>query len=131
MTVSAGNIFQTTADPLDVSAPIISSVDISSPTVTNITVNWTTDENSTSYVAYSLDGTTFVEQGSATLTKNHSVTVVGLTPNTDYELQIKSSDAMGNVATDDNAGANYTQRTQTSLLLGQRILMLILRLNMA
>ncbi|KKQ06029.1 MAG: hypothetical protein US16_C0027G0007, partial [Candidatus Moranbacteria bacterium GW2011_GWE2_36_40] len=111
LTVSADNTVQTSVNPVDTIEPVISEVSISSPSVTTITASWTTDENSTSYVAYSLDGTTFVEQGSATLTQNHSVTVVGLVPNTDYELQIKSSDAMGNVATDDNAGANYTQRT--------------------
>lgn len=79
--------------------PIISNVQASAVTSSGATLTWTTDENSDSQVNY---GTTSGYGSSSnlnsTLTTTHTVTLSGLSANTVYHYQVRSSDASGNVA---------------------------------
>jgi len=116
----AGNIatsdiysFTTKAEKEDVTAPIISSVNISSISQTSVTITWTTNEDSNSLIDY---GTT-KSLGSLAgnfeeLTTSHTVTLNGLSASTTYYFQVRSQDAAGNIATDNNSGNYYTFTTQ-------------------
>jgi len=107
--------FTTAASPNDVTAPVISNVQIGEPQTTGITITWTTDEDADSYIGYSQATTTYsLEQGSPTMTTSHSVTLVGLTPNTTYYFQVKSKDPSGNQQIDNNSGQGYQFTTSAS-----------------
>jgi hypothetical protein len=87
--------FTTLAAP-DVNAPIIiAGPSISSTTDTKLTIVWTTDEPATSGVSYN-DGTHFDLVSDATLTRDHQITISGLTASTTYFIRVSSSDANGN-----------------------------------
>jgi len=84
----------------DTTNPVISGVDTFAITDSSATISWKTDENATSQVEY---GTTDA-YGSTTpldekLTKNHSVALSGLQPDTTYHFMVKSRDSSGNEAT--------------------------------
>jgi len=107
---SAGNItiddnsssyysFVTTADT---TAPSISGV--STPVIdrNSATVIWTTDEDSTSQVEYSLNNDLSSSSETievADLQKSHSVIVSSLTSDTLYYFRVKSKDSSNNLAT--------------------------------
>jgi hypothetical protein len=83
---------------LDTNPPVISNVQVA-PGVTTATVTWTTDENSTSQVAYG--PTAAYENGSvgdAALVTEHSVTLTGLNASTTYHCQVTSVDGSGNMS---------------------------------
>jgi hypothetical protein len=114
--LGAGYTFTTAAgaDPGDATAPIITfdpQTGITNITSNSATISWITDESSDSTVGYSLDTSFNSEKGSATLTSNHSVTLTNLSSGTDYRFQIKSMDASGNLATENDSGAGYTFTT--------------------
>jgi Bacterial Ig domain/Kelch motif/Galactose oxidase, central domain len=76
--------------------PVISAVNASSITSSSATITWTTDQASTSQVAY---GTTS-EYGSlsnlsSTLVTAHAVNLSGLTAGTMYHYQVQSSNSAG------------------------------------
>ena len=105
--------FMTAADPHDTTPPAISSVLVASINPNSATIVWTTNENSDSYVGYSLDTSYDVERGTSAMNTAHTVTVSGLTQGTLYHFRVKSRDAAGNLATDDSGGASYTFTTQS------------------
>jgi hypothetical protein len=87
----------------DSTPPVISNVQVT-PGTTSALVSWTTDEPSTSSVAYGPSSA--YENGSvddAALVTAHSLTLTGLTPNSLYHFQVRSTDGAGNqaVTTDD------------------------------
>jgi len=92
----------------DVTSPIISTVSAGSPGVTSTLITWITDEVSDSQVQY---GATNAYGASTTLdtgmTTSHSVAVTGLSANTLYHYQVRSTDASGNLAT----SSDYTFTT--------------------
>ncbi|MCK5486389.1 MAG: fibronectin type III domain-containing protein [Desulfobacterales bacterium] len=111
-----GHTFTTAAgaDPGDTTAPVItfdSGAGITNVTSNSATIAWTTDESSDSIIGYSLDTSFNSEKGSATLTTSHSVTLTNLSSGTAYKFQIKSMDASGNLATENNSGVGYTFTT--------------------
>ncbi len=78
------------------SIPVISAVGSSGITGTSATINWTTDQPSSSQVAY---GTT-TSYGSlsslnSTPVKSHTVTLTGLAAGTTYNYQVMSANAAG------------------------------------
>jgi hypothetical protein len=87
---------------------------VTADVVTNIaqdraTVSWTTDEPSTSEVDYG--PTTDYGQSStpdASLVTSHVQEIAGLTPSTQYELQVVSADSQGNVAMQGPVGFTTT-----------------------
>jgi len=100
----------TLAQPVDTTAPTISSVSSSSVTTSGATITWTTNESSTSQVEYG----TSASYGSSTTTDttqvtSHSVSLSGLSASTTYHYRVKSQDAAGNLAT----SGDYTFTTST------------------
>mgnify|MGYP001575588965 FL=1 len=98
---SCGHSFTTIAESieLDSNPPTISLIDITSVSPTSVTISWTTDEVANAEVEY---GTT-AGYGSTTpldtdLGINHSITITGLTPDTEYHYRVRSSDEIGNIA---------------------------------
>jgi LmbE family N-acetylglucosaminyl deacetylase/regulation of enolase protein 1 (concanavalin A-like superfamily) len=83
----------------DTTAPAISGV-ASAPRTLDATITWTTDEPSTSEVAYG-PTTTYgsAKIGDDGLTTSHSVILHGLACGTLYHFQVKSKDASNNTAT--------------------------------
>ena len=89
-------IFTTSAP--DTTPPVISLVQ-ASPDRFSAVITWSTDEPTTGGVAYGL--TESYEIGSEedeTLSLSHSVTFLGLTPETLYHFQVTAEDWAGNVA---------------------------------
>jgi hypothetical protein len=90
-----------TAAPSDTTAPSITNI-ATKVSASGSTVSWTTDENATSKVFYSLGSpvdvkssiTPSVSDGASSM--NHSLTISGLTKNTVYYFVIESDDASGN-----------------------------------
>ena len=114
--ISGDYTFTTSGDPSDSVAPVISNVQIGEPAKTSITVTWDTDEVADSYIGFSAATTTYShEQGLPTMTASHSVTLVGLTPNTTYYFRVKSKDPSGNQQIDNNSGQGYAFTTLTSV----------------
>ncbi len=80
----------------DMTAPVISNI-LATPTSTSATVTCTTDEYTTSSVAYG--PTTAYENGSVvnnTRLINHSAELTGLSPGNEYHYQITCTDYSGN-----------------------------------
>ncbi|MBU1110960.1 fibronectin type III domain-containing protein [Patescibacteria group bacterium] len=114
--ISGDYTFTTSGDPSDSTAPTISNIQIGEPGKTSITITWDTDEVADSYIGFSAATTTYSnEQGLPTMTTSHSVTLVGLTPNTTYYFQMKSKDPSGNQQIDNNSGQGYSFTTLTSV----------------
>ncbi len=85
-----------TAAAADTFAPAIVAGPVAIVTTdSRIVVAWTTDEAATSGVSFN-DGTAFDLTSDATLTRNHQMTLAGLTPATTYHITVSSTDADGN-----------------------------------
>lgn len=106
---SCGHTFSTAAEStggdgtsvtVDTTPPDISVVTVTSISADSVSINWTTDSVANSEVEY---GTTAgygeVTPLDTSLTLHHSVTITGLTPNTEYHYRIRSADEIGNTAT--------------------------------
>ena len=71
--------------------PVISNVNVTGITTTSATINWTTDQASSSQVAYGTTtsyGSTSPQNNS--LVTSHTVTLTGLTPGTTYDFDVSS-----------------------------------------
>ena len=77
--------------------PVISAVAASSIGNTTATITWTTDQASSSTVQYGTSAGSS-SAGSQALVTNHSVTLTGLTPGTNYSYTVGSANAFGNSA---------------------------------
>ncbi len=84
----------------DTTAPVISAVAASATVAGNATVTWTTDESSSSTVAYGTDPASLAATKSdATNVTGHSVTLPGLVPGTTYYFRVTATDRAGNSST--------------------------------
>jgi hypothetical protein len=96
------------ATPPVTAAPQITSVAVSSLTGTTATITWTTDQTSTSQVAY---GTTSaygsLSASNPSLVTAHSVSLSGLTQGTTYNFAVSSANSAGQLST----SANFTLST--------------------
>ncbi len=95
--MSGDNTFTT----LDATAPVLSNIAAVDITGTSARIVWDTNEDADSKVDYgTAPGPPYSStQSSATLTNSHSLTLVGLTPNTLYRYRVTSKDASNNTAT--------------------------------
>jgi hypothetical protein len=79
-----------TPTPQPFGTPALTSPSVSR-TSTNATITWTTDVSSDSTAYYSTDLSFSSSTNVATLTTSHSVTLLGLTPNTTYHYYLHST----------------------------------------
>lgn len=89
---------------VDRSAPVVSGLSLTA-TSNSIVVSWTTNEPATSRVIYGVGAT--LNQGTVESTSfgtTHKMTLVGLSSNTTYSIQVSGRDALANV---------YTSSTRT------------------
>lgn len=104
LATSTNYTFTTPALP-DTTAPIISLLATTSTTASSTTVTWSTNENATSKVYYSIfspvdtNASSTLSFGTTTLTMQHSTTLLGLSASTTYYLLIESRDASNNTGT--------------------------------
>jgi phosphodiesterase/alkaline phosphatase D-like protein len=98
-TTSGNFTFATTAGP----GPAISAVTATGITSTSATITWTTDQASTTRVAYGLT-TSYGTQSplDSALVTAHSVTLTGLTPGTTYNYAATSANGAGTSTTSGN-----------------------------
>ncbi len=112
-TLGVGSSFTTSANPHDSTAPTISNVTISEPQQNSVTITWVTNEPSTSYIDYGQDTNYSLQQGNSSMVQNHSLTLVGLNPQTVYLFRIKSVDPSGNISSDNNSNQGYQFATSS------------------
>jgi hypothetical protein len=93
-----------TADGLP---PVIRNV-AATPDVTSAVITWDTDEVADSDVSYGLTPALGSGESDSDLTKQHSIILNGLTPDTRYYFEVASRDTAGNQAVDDNSGNKYS-----------------------
>lgn len=93
--------------------PTISGVTVVALSNERASIVWNTNVTSDSRVSYSqtfsngeLTGDVFLI-GSGVLTRNHSVELENLVPGTKYFFKVSSTDAMGNIATENNGGVFF------------------------
>lgn len=112
LTLSDDDTFDT-EEGADDTAPVISVVFSGTSTATSTTIAWTTNENSDSLVDFgTVAGVYTNTQGnSEDSVTEHSVTLSSLSPSTTYYFRVKSSDSLGNQATNDS---NYSFTTAPS-----------------
>jgi subtilisin family serine protease len=111
------------SDPLtitisDPGAPVISNVRVTGITETTARVTWTTDQPSTSIVAYGYERPSWWKAIDATLVTEHDVTLTDLRADRTQFLDIRSANAAGAVGVDRNLGAyhRFTTLPGTNLL---------------
>ncbi len=104
-----------TVNAADVASPVISAVASSRVSTTGATVTWTTNEASTTQLAYMPEGSTTYTSTplSPALVTSHSVTLTGLTGGTTYQYHAMSTDASGNTATSTPDATFTTQAYDT------------------
>ncbi len=97
----------------DFTPPSISSVVVTSTQSTWARILWTTDEVSNSVVQYSIQPSRAYGTSKSvdTMVTSHDVTLTGLTPNTAYYFQVKSTDPLNNEGSSDNSGSGYSFTT--------------------
>ena len=85
--------------------PLISALSVSSVTSSGATITWTTDQASTSQVAYgTTTGYGSLSTFNSGLVTSHSVILTGLTASTNYDFEVLSQNAQGARATSANYG---------------------------
>lgn len=99
-----------TANAADGTPPVISAVATSSVSLVGATITWTTNEPASSIVEYGLNTSSYSSlAGSNTESvTSHTVSLTGLSGNTNYYFRVRSADFVGNSATDDNSGNGWS-----------------------
>ncbi len=85
-------------DSGDTDAPELSNINVTTTTSSAI-VTWTTNEPANSVVNYGFTDGYGINVSKGTRVQNHSVTLSGLNPNTEYHYQVVSTDGSSNTAT--------------------------------
>ncbi|HEV8337735.1 MAG TPA: fibronectin type III domain-containing protein [Candidatus Polarisedimenticolia bacterium] len=106
---TGSNLF--TVNLADLTAPVISATASAGVTTSGATITWTTNEASSSQVAYRAQGSgTYTNTSlNSSLVTSHSVTLSGLNAATVYEYHVMSTDAAGNTATSTPDGTLTTK----------------------
>ncbi len=105
--VDSGGVTRAAHAMADLNAPVVSGV---SAVAENgvMTIQWQTSEPATSIVRYGTNQTLNLAVTNLTLTTSHEVKLTHLIPGQTYFFLISSSDAAGNLVTDNNAGAFFS-----------------------
>ena len=98
----------------DVTAPVVSNIQ-ATVTNTTATIVWDTNELSDSTVNYGLDNSYGLTQSNTTLVSNHSITLTGLSTDTDYHFEIVSSDGSNNSSTSTDQSFTTASTSDTTL----------------
>ena len=115
-----------TAGGDDQTAPTITAGPTASVSGTTVTITWTTNEASDSNVDYSTNTSFNITKGVPTVTTSHSVEITGLSGTTAYKYRIRSRDASGNQATDNNSSVGHPFTTGVAPAVAQGNLGLII-----
>ena len=83
--------------PTDTTPPIISDIQVSVAN-TSATITWVTNEVSDSVINYGRNTIYGLNVKKSTQSKEHSLTLRGLNPITEYHFQVKSADSSNNIA---------------------------------
>ncbi len=102
-TTCSGSTAVAIAAATDVAGPQISNIVVSDISSTSAKITWTTDENSNSVVDYGTTGSYGSTKSDSGQTTSHSISIDGLTKNTTYHYNAKSTDSSGN---DSESGDN-------------------------
>ena len=84
-----------TINDTDTTPPVLSNIQVV-VTDTTTTITWDTDELSNSTVNYGLVSNFNLTESVTTLVSSHTITLTGLTADTQYHFEVLSSDASGN-----------------------------------
>ncbi len=98
----------------DCTGPAISGVVAIDVTDTTAEIAWLTDEPADSRVYYGAGSPTATAY-SDSLVQSHSVTISGLTAQTEYSFYVMSTDASQNASTEDNGGVYFRFRTMARI----------------
>jgi subtilisin family serine protease len=97
ITATYAGLGQTVTATVDAVAPTLSGLNIV-PKVSVADIRWTTNEPSTTEVAYGLSSTSLnLTSRNLELVNSHAATLTGLAPSTTYFYELRSRDAAGNV----------------------------------
>jgi subtilisin-like proprotein convertase family protein len=105
------NVIHTDTAATDCVAPVITGVVATNVTGGSARIDWTTNEPATSSVLYGLSIPPSSPASTATLVTTHAQPLTGLQECAQYYFGVSSTDAVGNTASDNNAGAWYGFRT--------------------
>jgi chitodextrinase len=99
-------------------APVVTNINASPVGATTATITWTTNTQSNSMVLYRRVGDTVYQQTpvNATMVTSHSVQVLGLSPSTQYEYSVRSTDA-NNLTTTAPATTGFTTQSSANTYL--------------
>jgi phosphodiesterase/alkaline phosphatase D-like protein len=104
-----GGLYYTfTTDPY---FPTISGINVGNITDTSAIITWTTDRLANSTVNYGNSTPPSIPASESDFVLNHSVTLTGLTPSTQYYYEVSSTNQYGNSTVDNNSGSFYTFTT--------------------
>jgi uncharacterized protein (TIGR03790 family) len=122
VTITASYAGATATAPLTIGTPVlpvISGVAATAITSSGASINWTTDQPSTSQVAYGLTngGYTSLSALDTTLVTTHSVNLSGLAASTTYHYQVQSGDAQGIAYSSDFMFTTASTVTNSTVLL--------------
>lgn len=103
----------TTLGTADTASPSISNVATSSVSLTAATITWDTNEIASTLVEYGTTTSSYnsIAGSASALETSHSVSLSGLNGNTTYYFRVRSADASGNSATNDNGGNGWSFTT--------------------
>jgi uncharacterized repeat protein (TIGR01451 family) len=104
-------VVRTATAVADCTPPVITAVQATDVTGKSARITWTTDEKADSEVLYAQTPPPAAAASSVGLVTAHTVTISGLAECTEHVFSVQSTDAPGNVATDDAAGAYHTFST--------------------
>jgi subtilisin len=100
--------------PSDTTPPVIGNVTAASITASTAEITWTTNEPATSQVRYGKTNSLGSTMGATTLVSSHAVQLSGLESGTTYLYEVRSVDASGNEAIDNDDGSYYSFTTQST-----------------
>jgi subtilisin-like proprotein convertase family protein len=101
------NVARQASAAMDCAGPVISNVRVTVLTPQSARITWSTDEPATSVVRYGPLAPPASTNSNPAMVATHSFTVTGLSGCSSYVFSVASTDALGNTAEDNAAGAYH------------------------